>query len=351
MNKENKIFNDFESHIKTIDEEIKRTLSDQDDLLMYDMMRYFFGYLDENLKKINDYGGKHFRSSLCLYLAEAYGKKKHLVEIAAAIELFHNFTLIHDDIEDHDEIRRGKPTIWKKFGQEQAINTGDAQLILTNLEICKACEGASGLDLLVSNYLNKVFLKVSEGQFLDMKMAELPLNHDFVSEQNYLDMIKRKSAILVSASSGVVGVALGLPDKETKALEKYGLNLGMAYQIWDDIVSIWGKEEDTGKKEAKDIYEKKKTLPILSLYGQINDDEKQKLENIYNSPKIARKADLDYIYSLLNTYNIKAMTKQKVFSYIEKSNSAIESLSVSLSKKKFLLDINRDLFPNIEEVK
>jgi geranylgeranyl diphosphate synthase type I len=351
MNKENKIFNVFESHIKAIDEEIKRTLSDQDDLLMYDMMRYFFGYLDENLKKINDYGGKHFRSSLCLYLAESYGKKEDLIEVAAAIELFHNFTLIHDDIEDHDEIRRGKPTIWKKFGQEQAINTGDAQLILSNLEICKACEGVRGLDLSVAGYMNKVFLKVSEGQFLDMKMAELPLYHDFVNEENYLDMIKRKSAILVSASSGVVGIALGLPDKETRALSEYGQNLGLAYQIWDDIISIWGKEEDTGKKEAKDIYEKKKTLPILSLYERASNDEKRKLENIYNSPKIARKADLDYIYSLLNTYNIKAMTKQKVFSYIEKSNNAVKSLSISQGNKEFLLDVNRNLFPSIEEVK
>jgi geranylgeranyl pyrophosphate synthase len=340
------IFNQYNTEVEG---ELRDLLNNQNNLKMYDMMSYFFGFLDENLQENKVYGGKRFRSGLCMLISSFYGKKADALEIASAIELFHNFTLIHDDIVDNDPLRRGRPTVWKLWGVDHAINTGDAQLMLVTLEMNKGiCRLTNGFE--IEKFLFQYFLEVGEGQYLDFYLTDQKINDVFVTEANYLEMIKKKSSVLISAATKAAGMIANVSDKELDLLWEYGLNLGMAYQICDDLVSIWGDAEITGKIAANDIREKKKTLPIIYLFREIKDDKKQKLTKIYNKNEDLSEAEIELFIKELDEVKAYDYTWNKLEEYKNKAISAVEGLSISAKDKETLVKIVYALLPNVKEI-
>lgn len=348
MKKPTEVLRVFEKYTPIVDIEIQRLLGSQDNLLLYDMMRYFFGYLDEDLKNESNYGGKRFRPGLTLLCADFYGKSKDVLGAAAAIEIFHNFTLIHDDIEDNDPIRRGRPTVWKKWGINHGINTGDTQLILAYKELNQYYGDKPEVHTKVNDFLTNVFQGVAEGQYRDFTLAESKMNEPGVNENAYLEMIERKSAILVAASAKVAGIIADVDSNEIQNLWDFGLHLGFAYQLNDDLISIWGKAQNTGKVESKDIEEHKKTLPIIYLYSRLNKKSKVRFASIYDKSGELTHDEISEIKSLLDENEAGEYVLQKISLHLNKANEAIGKLHIKDTQKQLLLDINKALIPDLK---
>lgn len=375
MEASDKIKSLFGIYNEEVEEEIKSLLNQQSHFLMYDMMSYFFGFLDENLKPISGYGGKRFRPGLCLMIAQMYDKRKEALEVATAIEIYHNFTLIHDDIEDNDPMRRGRPTVWKVWGINHGVNTGDGQLILASLELSKIATRDAGIFSIISSFLNKVFLEVVEGQFLDFTLADLPLGDKAVSENSYLTMIEKKTSVLVGAAAKSAGIISGVGAEEQEALWEYGVNLGLAFQLQDDLLSIWSDSEpvdktkandsyeqkktlpvlklydtseQTGKLKLNDIYEKKKTLPIIRIYDTMEPSDKIRLMQIYNQKRRLNIEEANKVVNWLNNSDAYDYTNKLIKYHADKARKSVDKLGVKEEDKKKLLEVIEALLPGLK---
>jgi geranylgeranyl diphosphate synthase type I len=204
------------------------------------------------------------RPLLTLLACEAFcGDHQQARSAAAAVELIHNFSLLHDDIQDGSPLRRNKPTAWALWGAEQGINAGDAMFALAHLAIPRLAVPGSDPEILVRllQILDETCLDLTRGQHLDMSFE----SRDDVRTEEYLDMISGKTAALLAASAQMGALAGGANEEEAVHYRAFGRNLGLAFQVLDDILDIWGKSDVIGKESAVDIRERKKTLPVL--YG------------------------------------------------------------------------------------
>ncbi|MBN1954112.1 MAG: polyprenyl synthetase family protein [Anaerolineae bacterium] len=234
----------------------------------YGYLRYHLGWADEHLQPAQAKSGKRLRPIFCLLAYEACGRSdwERALPAAAAVELLHNFSLIHDDIEDNDATRRGRPTLWALWGIPQAINAGDAMYALTQLTLLRLSERAvpDHITVHAATLLNQTCLQLTEGQFLDIRFetaSRVPI-------ATYLQMIERKTASLLAAS-GELGawIAEGAPAQRS-GMCNFGRHLGLAFQIQDDILGIWGDPQVTGKPVGSDLLRRKKTMPILHALSQ-----------------------------------------------------------------------------------
>lgn len=233
------------------------------------MLHYHLGWADSSLAPCKGPGGKQIRSTLCLLSCEASGGSwGTALPAAAAVELLHNFSLIHDDIEDGDRTRRGRPTLWAVWGAPQAINAGDAlfayaQLALLNL----ATAGVSPPTIHEAMCVfNETCLAITEGQHLDIGFEQRAA----VSVADYLVMVERKTAALVATACDIGALIASDDGRGTSQatdsrshLRSFGQHLGMAFQMQDDVLGIWGAPDVTGKPAGADLVRHKKSLPIL----------------------------------------------------------------------------------------
>ena len=230
----------------------------------YGMLHYHMGWVDANLCPIEGHAGKRVRPILCLLACEAAGGSiEQSLPAAAGVEALHNFSLLHDDIEDSSETRRGRPTVWKIWGQSQAINAGDGLFSLAHLAFTRLPQRGVSIDRTVSamRVFAETCLALTHGQHLDMRYED----RLDVTVAEYLTMIEGKTAALV-ASSSYLGAYLGGADEITAGYyREFGRHLGLAFQVQDDILGIWGDSGITGKSISSDIETRKKTLPVV--YG------------------------------------------------------------------------------------
>ncbi len=237
------------------------------------MLRYPLGWVDENNHPYSQASGKQIRPLLLLLCAQAVGGNWQLaLPAAASVEFLHNFSLIHDDIEDDSPTRRGRLTVWKIWGRASAINAGDA-LFALSYSALQQLGTSPEITLKVWQIFNRTVLELTRGQHLDMRFEHV----EVVTVDEYLSMIRGKSAALVSASAEI-GALIGCGDPTLSGhFAEYGRSLGVAFQIRDDILGIWGDPERTGKSAATDILSRKKTLPVL--YGL---SKSERLVEIYH---------------------------------------------------------------------
>jgi len=226
------------------------------------MLRYHLGWVDEHGQSVDVYAGKQFRPLFLLLCTDAAGGDwRQALPAAAAIELIHNFSLIHDDIEDRSPLRRGRPTLWSVWGEASAINAGDAMFALAHMAILRLAE--TGLEparvLRAVQMFERTNLELTRGQHLDMAFET---RHQ-VTIDEYLGMVRGKTAALIGLSAQLGALVAGLPEDSIAGFSELGLSLGMAFQVRDDILGIWGKPEVTGKSAATDIVSRKKSLPVL----------------------------------------------------------------------------------------
>lgn len=224
--------------------------------LLKEMVSYHFGWHAQGQQR-----GKRLRPLILLLATMALGQSFEVgLNTAIALETFHNFTLVHDDIQDKGDYRQGRPALWKRYGMEQAINTGDfmaytAQSIL--------CQSNSDLRDKQTQMIQQAFtdagLDVMRGQHLDM----LYEHQESVSVEQYLAMINFKTARLFSVAFEMAGILNNISEEKVFHLREIGSNIGLAFQIQDDYLGIWGDPQKIGKSISTDILTKKKTYPIL----------------------------------------------------------------------------------------
>jgi len=260
----------------------------------YGQMQYHLGWVDTNFSPVSSNPGKLLRPTLLLLAFEATREHNHDAETeqhdsshlsralpaAASIELTHNFTLIHDDIEDGDNERRHRPTLWNVWGIPQAINTGDGMFALARYALWDVVnEGVDpSIAVQLGAVLDKACLVVAEGQYLDISFE----NRDDISVDLYVDMIGRKTAALMGCAAEM-GAMLGTREAETIfRLRSFGFSIGIAFQVRDDLLGVWASTEELGKTPAGDIYRRKKSLPALHALECAGTSDQQFLRQVYS---------------------------------------------------------------------
>ena len=286
--------------------------------------------LYDPVKYILESGGKRLRPLITLYISELFnGKRTVALPAAAALEIFHNFTLAHDDIMDNSSIRRGKKTINAKWDDNTGILSGDVMLIIS-YEILNQYEDSKYV--LFSKKLTEISRLVCEGQQADMDFA----SKNDITENEYFEMIKNKTAVLIACSFMFGGIAAETNTSNTDLLYKIGLNLGIAFQLEDDLLDCFGDEEKFGKKIGGDILEKKKTLLYLFTYSKLESEKKLEFENIFNSNEIEESQKINSIKSFYETSGALEYLKNKVRVYFNEAEMLIDKLELDNDTKKKL---------------
>lgn len=261
----------FKKYLPLIEAELRKSFTASHSQLTsyYGMMRYQLGWVDEGFVPIEAKGGKRLRPIFCLLTCEAAGNDpEKALPAAAAVELVHNFSLVHDDIEDASSFRRHRSTVWKVWGVSHAINVGDGLFALAHLNLHRLCDRGVPLPRVFAAFklVDEAYLAISEGQYLDLSFE----NRLGVDVEQYLLMIRGKTAALFSAAAQLGALVAGSDPESTACYRRFGENLGLAFQIVDDILGIWGDPGVTGKPSASDIQQRKKTLPIVwALEGEL----------------------------------------------------------------------------------
>ncbi len=225
---------------------------------MTEMVAYHLGWIEGDAAA----RGKRIRPLLALLCCGAAGGAwQEALPAASAIELIHNFSLAHDDIQDQSRERRGRPTLWARWGTAQAINTGDALLVLARLSTMRL-RGSGHPEstvLDVQRALDEACLHLTKGQHLDLAFEK----RERVTVEEYIEMIEGKTAALVAASAACGALLARAAPRLLEAYRDFGRNLGLAFQILDDVLGIWGAPGLTGKPAGDDLKARKKTLPVL----------------------------------------------------------------------------------------
>ena len=271
-------------------------------------------------------GGKRLRALLTLGTSKlcGYSKGSRDVNLAACVELIHAATLMHDDVIDNSEVRRGKKTLNNIWGNKSSILVGDYLLSRCfemmvedgNLEILKLLSSTSA--------------KIAQGEILQLQHnGEVDM-----LEEIYLKIISNKTASLFSAATKVGALLAGKEDKECEALEFYGKNLGLTFQIADDTLDYNSEVKFFGKKIGNDFFEGKITLPIILLFQKVTDDEKEKLNEIFKK-KIREDNDLKFTLSLISKYKIIKLCYEKAEHFINLSSNSL-SIFKNTKEKKIL---------------
>jgi geranylgeranyl diphosphate synthase type I len=305
---------------------------------LYDMMKYHLGWLDEDFRECRAPRGKSLRSTMCLLACEAVsGDLNKALPAAAAVELLHNFSLIHDDIEDGDVKRRHRDTLWKLWGVPQAINTGDAMDIVANLSLLElkgTVKPAMMIDII--GIFNETVIELCEGQYLDMDFQ----NRSDVSVDEYIAMVSGKTAALIEASTAI-GAMVATEDRDVIArFGTFGRKIGIAFQIRDDILGIWGDPESTGKSAKNDIRNKKKSLPVL--YAMEKSAHRDELKDIYAKEKLTD-GDIARVSDIFTEAGALEYTQVEAQRYKDEAMSQFDGLKLHKAPMDRLRTIGRFL--------
>lgn len=270
-------------------------------------------------------GGKRLRPFMVMKSCEILGGKlKDAMPAACAVEMIHNFTLVHDDIMDNDEMRHGVPTVHKKFGIPIAILAGDvlfskAYQILSNSNL-----PSKATNELVSR-LAKACVDVCEGQLLDIKMAE---TKKIPSQANYIKMIKKKTSSLFDVSCSMGAICAKAKQRDITKLSTFGKNLGIAFQITDDLIGVLGDPRMTKKPVGNDLREGKKSLPIVLAITKSKGNDKKTILKTFGNAK-ATKKDIEKAVESIRALGIEKIVRKQALLYSEKAQKSLNNYSGS----------------------
>jgi geranylgeranyl diphosphate synthase type I len=288
---------------------------------LHRMLRYHMGWEDAEGQPARSGGGKALRPTLCLLACEAAGGDWHAaLSAAAGLELVHNFSLVHDDIQDRDPERRHRPTVWRVWGEAQAINAGDALLALGRLAVLNLETEGVPTERVVeaARVLDECTLEMVEGQALDLSFEER-LN---VGENAYLEMIEKKTGALFDCALRLGGLVGADDPSVAGALGRCGRLLGVAFQVRDDMLGVWGAENRTGKQPAADIRNRKKSLPVVYALARAEGATARELSRIYSQPRL-RETDVSMVLGALESVGAQAYCRAAAE---ERRERALEAL-------------------------
>ncbi|TME28855.1 MAG: polyprenyl synthetase family protein [Chloroflexi bacterium] len=295
----------LEAHIAAVDEEIRALLHTADTSLQpfYGMMLYQLGL---DARKAS---GKRLRPVLCTLVYEAItGDPSAALPAAAAIELVHNFTLIHDDIEDQDPARHHRPTVWSVWGVPQAINAGDGMFAVSRLALQRLRGLPADRVVAFAGLLDDACVRVCEGQFLDISFET---RTDVTTERYRAMAAKKTGAMFAAAAAGAA--TLATDDASTRqALARFGDAFGEAFQAHDDLLGIWASTERTGKVEMNDLTKRKKTLPVVLAFERAPAKTRERLAALFEPPAPLPPDNVERIRAILDELGIRGVIEAEV---------------------------------------
>ena len=288
--------------------------------------RYLNSKLKGNPKKLYDAagylivnGGKRLRPYMVIKSCQILkGKVSNAMPVASAVEMIHNFSLVHDDIMDNDEMRHGVPTVHKKFGMPIAILAGDVLFSKAFQVLVDSKLSASATIQLVSR-LSKACVDICEGQLLDIKMAE---KKKIPSQAEYIAMINKKTAALFDVSCAMGAIYATNKPTDISNLSSFGRNLGIAFQITDDLIGVMGDPKITKKPVGNDLREGKKSLPILMAIKLAKGNDKKIILKAFGNSKISRK-DLNKSVEIIRSLGIEQNVRKQALKYAEKAEKSL----------------------------
>ena len=309
--------------IADTESEIVRLVQDRDPSThgLYEMVRYHLA-----LDGSGASGGKRMRPLLgLLAYASITGEHQRALPGAAAVELGHNFSLVHDDIEDGDVERRHRPTLWTIHGIPQAINTGDTLFSLSRIALHRLTDlGFPDRTVLrLMRLYDQTCLALCEGQYIDIAVSASP---DLGSVDLYFDMIGRKTASLIAASIEA-GALLATEDEEVIARYRgFGWALGLAFQLNDDLLGIWGPEHATGK-EPSDVAHGKKTLPVIYAWEHAGPEDRARLGDLYSAPN-PNPDEIAEVVAILERTGARDYTRDQARRYRDEALAELDAAGV-----------------------
>jgi geranylgeranyl diphosphate synthase, type II len=275
-------------------------------------------------------GGKRIRPLLALAGCDICGgNTDDMINIAIGVEFFHNFTLLHDDIMDQAPLRRGKETVHKKWNTNVAILAGDTMFALAT-EYISRTPGPRLHDVL--NVFTATARQVCEGQQYDMNFESL----ENVSIPEYIRMIRLKTAALIACSLKLGAIVAGAPAEEQNKIYAFGENLGLAFQLQDDLLDTFGEENKLGKEIGGDIISKKKTYLYIKAVELANDKQRKELSGYLNSPSMAPEEKIGKVKDLYRILHIEEVTRTEIGIYFGKALQSLDQMDAGENDKKEL---------------
>ncbi|MEE8471793.1 MAG: polyprenyl synthetase family protein [Dehalococcoidia bacterium] len=325
----------FHPYRQAVNRELQDFLSGRP-LPLYDMMTYHLGWRDESGAP-GEAVGKKLRPIFCLLACRAVGGDPDTsLPAASALEMLHNFSLVHDDIEDETGLRRHRPAVWKLWGPAQGINVGDAMMALAHMALYEL--EARGTDparvLQAARILDETCLELCEGQYLDISFD----SRQDVGVDDYVIMVSKKTGALFEASFKM-GALLGSDtDSLMGPLGEFGRKMGLVFQIRDDFLGIWGEETVTGKPWAADIRRKKKTLPIIYALHQAKGAAGRDLEELYGQESLGDR-DVSRVMGILDDLGARDYVQDMAAKRHEEALSALETTGLAPSAQEELREV------------
>ena len=308
--------NKFNDYIKDLNDYIDKYLLSNYPSNLYDPVKY-----------VLQNGGKRVRPLFTLFISDLFSEKiNNALPAAASLEIFHNFTLVHDDIMDNAIIRRGAKTINDKWNNNTAILSGDIMLILS-YNLLSKYKDQTYIEL--SKELNNTAILVFEGQQYDIDFS----TQNNVQIDDYFKMIELKTAELIACSFKFGGIVSEASENNIQTLYKIGKNLGIAFQLEDDYLDAFGQSKDFGKKIGGDILEKKKTLLYILSKENLEGDEEELFINTFNSSEISEEERIDKIKNFYISSGSKRALEDYIKKYYDISINLIDDLELEENKK------------------
>jgi geranylgeranyl diphosphate synthase, type II len=304
--------------------EIEKFQKENKDFSLYDPVNY-----------ILDIGGKRLRPVLTLLATDLFGGVvSDSIKPALGIEVFHNFTLLHDDIMDNAPLRRGQATVHEKWNVNAAILSGDVMFVQA-FSLVTSCKNEFLRDVL--DLFNVTAIEVCEGQQLDMDFE----SRTDVSIDEYIDMIRLKTSVLVACALKLGAILASAPKEDAEKLYDFGLNLGIAFQIKDDILDVFGDAALVGKKVGGDILANKKTYLLLKALEDADESQNDTLKSWLSKEGGADKVEA--VTEIFEALSVKEKADEVMAGYYQKSLEALDAIQIDATKKKYLYDFAGDL--------
>ena len=293
--------------------------------------------LYEPVKYILSLGGKRLRPALVLMAANLFSEEiDTALKPAIGIELFHNFTLLHDDVMDKSDMRRGKPTVHKKWNDNAAILSGDAMLIEAYKYVTAVPQTL--LPEILREF-STVAMEVCQGQQLDMEFE----TRNNVTEEEYLEMIRLKTAVLLGSALKIGALLGGASPTSADLLYRYGINVGIAFQIKDDLLDVYGNPKIFGKKIGGDIVNNKKTYLLIKALEKADESSRKELEVWLRATDFDRNEKVESVKKYYNELNIKAISESLIEKYYLAALECLSAVNVANNRKKELSDLAEKL--------
>ncbi len=288
--------------------------------------------LYEPIKYVLDLGGKRIRPILMLLSYNLYkDNPQEILSSACALETYHNYTLLHDDLMDDAPLRRGQQTVHMKWNANQAILSGDSMLVLAYERLAK-CD-TKHLEAVLSLF-TETALQIGEGQQYDM---EFEMRND-VAVEEYIEMIRLKTSVLLACATKMGAILADATQEDAENLYKFGEQIGLAFQLQDDYLDVYGDAKVFGKKIGGDIVSNKKTYMLITAFNQANTGQRAELENWINKKDFNTEEKIVAITRLYNEIGIDKLAKEKMNFYYEQGKNFLDAVKLPDERKEALAE-------------